>query len=174
MQRRLQSGRNGHSNVLSREVDCVAFQMLRYVTLVTAAERVRHFQFLCPWKFVSVQEPDPQRSHAAAGAQYDQICCRQITGKFKNCFEKSKEKVVNGKRTSLCQRFELIHIFKALSTGCDVGICVWPLLTPHPSHPWMQTEQTTRARNPLLFSNCVVGARILWGLKLDKTLLLVY
>ena len=26
-------------------------------------------------------------------------------------------------------RFELIQIFKALTTGCDVGFCVWPLWT---------------------------------------------
>ena len=29
--------------------------------------------------------------------------------------------------TSFRKLFELIQIFKALTTGCDVGFCVWPL-----------------------------------------------
>ena len=32
-------------------------------------------------------------------------------------------------RTSLHKRFELRQIFKALTTGCDVGFCFWPLWT---------------------------------------------
>lgn len=30
--------------------------------------------------------------------------------------------------TSLHNYFELIHIFKAIATGCGVGFCIWPLL----------------------------------------------
>ena len=32
-------------------------------------------------------------------------------------------------RTWLCKRAELIQIFKALATGCEVGFCSWPLCT---------------------------------------------
>ena len=118
----------------------------------------------------------------SARAQYDQIYCPQITGKFKNSFKKSEDKAVTGKRSfkrwvsvessylfnsdlialhfvlpqcisSTCKCFEMRQIFKTLAPGCDVGFCVWPLITAC----WSDVFRWGTMQCGLLRSVCLLG-----------------
>ena len=65
-------------------------------------------------------------------------------------------------RTSFCKHFELIQIFKALATGCDVGFCVWPVCYPQWSNAARVRNMTrfNAGKSPGSLKNCSKSEKI--------------